>query len=536
MPDPPSAGEPKSGSARPSFTGYWKRSKDQQAAQSLTFVSSKLGQSSAQGGGGGDGSLKEPSAEVKAKERRQQVRRAQRQHRQRKANYTKQLEMDVTKLRDDIARVEMEMESLKSQNDAIRSRLAAPTAVTAVPPPVVDDDVTGTDTDMAFSTLLAPNYTVSLDMSELLGAPVYQVRRASPPPPPPHPGPDRSSEASGSPCAAETLSSTTPASTAGTSVIDVMAMEMELSQEQTDRVINFILALERCCWDHIDQSCFEHHYRHEHSHSVPHAHPQPHPPKSHPPNCPILAGVLHNDDDNDDNIDDDIDIDVDIHADVDVDEYENDGSFVANNVNGHTLMATALALQSAPPDVFARIGELQKSSAACPGGGPAAVEWSSNTLTLANLRRLAGTLNPSDSELAPVQVWYELARLCGVPAATDPVVLAALQRELAGQVHCVVFGAVVRRSVFEDALERVVVGFVPPRPWDGEAGLGGFGLEGEVEVMDLGEEEAAAGGYGHGHGHGEGIEAGVEVAARQEEKRGGSGIFGRLIHSTKGRR
>jgi hypothetical protein len=45
MPDSPSTGDPKPSSARPSFTGYWKRSKDQQATQSLTFVSSKLGQS-----------------------------------------------------------------------------------------------------------------------------------------------------------------------------------------------------------------------------------------------------------------------------------------------------------------------------------------------------------------------------------------------------------------------------------------------------------------------------------------------------------
>lgn len=177
---------------------------------------------------GGDEAQTGPSAEAKAKERRQQVRKAQRQHRQRKANYTKQLEMDVTKLRDDIAKVELEIENLKGQNDTIRCQLAAPTSVTV--PPV---DMT----DTAFSTLLAPNYTVSLDMSELLGAPVYQVRRVSPS------APDRSSEATSSQ-AAETLGSTTPTSTAGTSVNDIMTMETVLSQEQTDRVINFILTYE----------------------------------------------------------------------------------------------------------------------------------------------------------------------------------------------------------------------------------------------------------------------------------------------------
>lgn len=44
MPDSRGAGE--ATADRPSFTRFWKRSKDKQAAQSLTFVSSKLGQPS----------------------------------------------------------------------------------------------------------------------------------------------------------------------------------------------------------------------------------------------------------------------------------------------------------------------------------------------------------------------------------------------------------------------------------------------------------------------------------------------------------
>ncbi|KAI1166963.1 hypothetical protein F5B18DRAFT_605047 [Nemania serpens] len=192
-------------------------------------------------------------------------------------------------------------------------------------------------------------------------------------------------------------------------------------------------------------------------------------------------------------------------------------------------MATTLALQSAPPDVFARISELQKEQS--PASACAPVEWSSNTLTLSNLRRLARTLNPSDSELAPVQAWYELARLYGVVVATDPAVLAGLERALAGEVQCVVFGAVVRRNVFEDALERVV-GLVPRR-WDGEIGL-------EGEVVDFGGEEVQG-------GDGEGMEMEMEdedemadeMAATQGEKKrtgAGSGILGRLIHTAKGRK
>ncbi|KAI8948889.1 hypothetical protein F4801DRAFT_555033 [Xylaria longipes] len=231
MPDSRGTKDPKAD--KPSFTNFWKRSKDKQAAQSLTFVSSKLGQPSAHGGNEGES---EPSAEAKAKERRQQVRKAQRQHRQRKANYTKQLEMDVTKLRDDIAKVEQEVERLKNQNGAIRSQLGGagdqvvPMAVDVPPLPPAADTV-----DAAFSTFLAPNYTISLDMSEYLGTPTYQVRRAS------SSLPDSSSKTT-SPRAAETLGDTTPASTVGTSLEDIAVLEATLSEEQIDRAINFILA------------------------------------------------------------------------------------------------------------------------------------------------------------------------------------------------------------------------------------------------------------------------------------------------------
>ncbi|KAI0457707.1 hypothetical protein F5B21DRAFT_462791 [Xylaria acuta] len=229
MPDSRGAGDPKAD--RPSFTGFWKRSKDKQAAQSLTFVSSKLGQPSAHGGDEGQA---EPSAEAKAKERRQQVRKAQRQHRQRKANYTKQLEMDITKLRDDIVKVEREVERLKNQNGAIRSQVASGGDQVDVPPPAVVDTM-----DAAFSTFLAPSYTVSLDMSEYLGTPAYQVRRASS-----SLSETASSKTATSPRVTEALSGTTPASTVGTGLEDIAMMEATLSEEQIDRAINFILAYE----------------------------------------------------------------------------------------------------------------------------------------------------------------------------------------------------------------------------------------------------------------------------------------------------
>ncbi|KAI1733878.1 hypothetical protein F4680DRAFT_440119 [Xylaria scruposa] len=435
MPDSRGTGDPEAD--RPSFTGFWKRSKDKQAAQSLTFVSSKLGQPSATGGNEGQ---TEPSAEAKAKERRQQVRKAQRQHRQRKANYTKQLEMDITKLRDDIAKVEQEVENLRNQNVTIRSQLGSggdqtvPTAVDEPPPPPVIDTM-----DPAFSTFLAPDYTVSLDISEFLGTPTYQVRRAS------SSLPDSSSKTTTSPQATETLSGTTPASTIGTSLEDIAMMEASLSEEQIDRAINFILALEHCCWDHIDQTCFEHHSHHHSSCQPPMV-----------MSCPRVMAEM-------------------APAAVDDDEIEAEDDAA---LNGHTLMATSLALQSAPFDVFTRRSDPQPPAPTETEGS--AVEWKSRALTLTNLRRLARSLNPSDSELAPVQVWFELVSLYGVAVATDAAVLRGLNRELVREVHCVQFGAAVQRDVFEDALEKVI-GFLP-RSW-----RAGFIDEGMM-MLDMGQE------------------------------------------------
>ncbi|TGJ87805.1 hypothetical protein E0Z10_g969 [Xylaria hypoxylon] len=369
----------------------------------------------------------EPLTEAKAKARRQQVRNAQRQHRQRKANYTKQLEMDITNLRDDIARVEQEVETLRNQNGAIRSQLtlgdqAAPVAVDV---PLVDT------VDMAFSTSLAPDYTVSIDMFEHLGTPAFHVSRAS------TSLPDTSSKATSS-YAAETLSSATPASTVGTSLEDVAMMEMTLSQDQTDQAINFILALEHCCWNHIQKSCFGHHG---------------HPDQNSQPKRP------------------------------DCNESE------PENLNGHALMATTLALQSAPSAVFTGINDLQQQLASAPSAETAApLAWSSKALTLTNLRRLAGTLNSSDTELAPVQAWFELASRYGVAIATDSAVLEKLKRKLAGEVRCVVFGAAVQRDIFEAALENVI-GFLPPNWSADEDAMMDLGEDGEEEEEEEEEEE-----------------------------------------------
>jgi hypothetical protein len=176
----------------------------------------------------------EPSAETKARDRRQQVRKAQLQHRQRKANYIKQLEIDVTNLRDDIAKVEQEVANLKDQNDTIRSELARGDQVVL---PMALDVPPSDAMDMAFSTWLAPSYTVSLDMSEYLVSPAFQVRRALP-------SLSDTVEEGTSSHTTEMLGRVTSTSTVGATLEDGKTIEIALSEAQTDRAINFILAYE----------------------------------------------------------------------------------------------------------------------------------------------------------------------------------------------------------------------------------------------------------------------------------------------------
>ncbi|PHH58995.1 hypothetical protein CDD81_3967 [Ophiocordyceps australis] len=92
--------------ARPSFTAFWKKLKSKRS----TVVQQKAVSDEA-----GD--------QNKAQIRRQQVRRAQLEHRQRKAGYVRQLELDVAQLRDSIAHVEQESGVLRRENDVIRGVL-----------------------------------------------------------------------------------------------------------------------------------------------------------------------------------------------------------------------------------------------------------------------------------------------------------------------------------------------------------------------------------------------------------------------------
>ncbi|KAI1640321.1 hypothetical protein F4809DRAFT_637720 [Biscogniauxia mediterranea] len=228
---------------RPSFIDYWKRSKEESTTKNITFVPSSLQQDQIHDDSGAQA---EASAQSKAQARRSQVRKAQIQHRQRKANYTKQLEMDNAKLREMIEQTENACHKLRSENESIRHRLANSSR-----PHHISSDLQQLDpTLFTTSSLPAPGYTVSLSMSELMNTPAFQITRASSSP---------SSEGSYRPSAKrihddDNLSaSSTDAPSACTAAYGcsvsmpaaLAALEPSgdvLSGVETDEAINFILA------------------------------------------------------------------------------------------------------------------------------------------------------------------------------------------------------------------------------------------------------------------------------------------------------
>lgn len=165
----------------------------------------------------------------KANARRPQVRKAQIEHRQRKANYVKQLEMDVARIRDMIAASQTDIRSLQAENDAIRSQLAAE----AVPPPqsiLPNQEAAAPELPEAVDMSLDPMQLDNLDgviltlgLDEVMNLPVYQITSeptSSLYPPDTYSDPSGASESPGLP----------------------YCPFGNLNPEQTQQAINFILA------------------------------------------------------------------------------------------------------------------------------------------------------------------------------------------------------------------------------------------------------------------------------------------------------
>ncbi|EAQ93301.1 hypothetical protein CHGG_01536 [Chaetomium globosum CBS 148.51] len=111
-------------SNRPSFSTFWRKSKETLGGKKIRFVESKpAGGTPSSGASGAQDDASTEASLDKTQARRAQVRKAQVQHRQRKANYVKQLEMDVARIREMIEAAEQETKSLLDENKAMRAQI-----------------------------------------------------------------------------------------------------------------------------------------------------------------------------------------------------------------------------------------------------------------------------------------------------------------------------------------------------------------------------------------------------------------------------
>ncbi|OAQ84328.1 alanine racemase [Purpureocillium lilacinum] len=354
----------------------------------------------------------------KALLRRQQVRRAQIEHRQRKANYVKQLELDVSQLRDLVALEEHDGKVLHRENEEIiailrlngvgrPSGVQQPAHHAQQPPFIMRPEGAGSvpgqgPVEPIDPMMLDPSAPGSYAASSVPDAAASPEMFS---------GIDLDDwtvtlsvdRSLGTPCFHVSSGSSGDGSVASALTPPKSATgEAQLTPAQEQRAINFILALEHVCWNHFRLGDFP---CHDHS-----------------------------------------------------EECEED--------NGHTLMASAYCMASAPESIYADSQPLARdypknkpASAApttAPSSPPPSFSWPAVGITLDSLHGLAQSLNPGDQEIAPVQAWFELASRYPVDMLLDATTLDALQCEFKNVVRCVSFGAAIERMAFESVLAKVL--------------------------------------------------------------------------------
>lgn len=135
------------------------------------------------------------------------------------------------------------------------------------------------------------------------------------------------------------------------------------------------------------------------------------------------------------------------------DFHIHDATHDSEDEKGHTLMATAYCMASAPENVYTDRSALESKSKSKP---KPTFQWGASGITLESLYGLAASLNPGDLEVTPVQAWFELASRYPVHVLMGGNLLDTLQREFNGAVRCVMYGAVIERVAFESIIARVL--------------------------------------------------------------------------------
>ncbi|KAM0347067.1 hypothetical protein ACHAPU_005006 [Fusarium lateritium] len=393
---------------RPSFNDFLKKTKQQGSCEGPECAAPRRGRKN-RGSEGVSSESPENTSETspqkprksltateKAKLRRAQVRRAQIQHRQRKAEYQQQLELDITHFRELIALTEFESEQFRKDNGSIKALLAskgiaipkcrtgncsgrAREVVAGVDDAWVDDALglrpTPEDPDLyqddetggeLFADVNVDDIIVTLKKDESMVTPAFSIRSnesssnsTSPPPPP----------------------------------------DLNLSPDEEQKAVNFILSLEHICWDHFFIGDYPSHSHLTNDESKGHC---------------LMASSL-------------------CMANAPLDVF-GDRKLVSSASSCNERRAQGL--DAYIPPVY--------------------LEWPSPRISLSSLYGLAQSLNPGDLEITPVQAWFELSTRYDKRLLLERLDLLGV--ELMGVSKCLEFGAVMERDAFESVVARMYTG------------------------------------------------------------------------------
>ncbi|KAM0514750.1 hypothetical protein ACHAPE_006424 [Trichoderma viride] len=400
---------------RPSFTSFWKRSKQKDKEGDGKKKGKKTSSPSSTGELQDEGYAEDQEADQDADEiagkddakdraqlRRAQVRKAQIQHRQRKANYVKQLELDVSQLRDLITQAQQETSQMRRDNDGIRDLLRTSEQHLQPTYPQADSTYfsnagspgtrvggmseldtqewlggghlgdldlnqnplmpsTSNDAEM-FGHINVDDITVSLGIHDLLGTPCFTINSSS---------------------GASIQTSTSPPPP-----LESIPLTPPLTPQQEQSVINWILALENICWDHFSSTDFHNHVPGE-----------------------------------------------------------------AEDSYNHALTATALFMNAAPSSIFT---DREVFTAIDPTTTQAPTfHWQASGININSLWALAQfELDPT--EISPMQIWFDLASKFSYELLFSDGLLTALLIELRPLIRCIEFGASIQRQFYDDVIARVL--------------------------------------------------------------------------------
>jgi hypothetical protein len=413
---------------RPTFESFWKEDKQKGKDTQIAFVNNPIPNQGSSPPPPKDNTNVPGSHDAsldKAQIRRAQVRKAQIQHRQRKAEYINKLEEDVAQYRDLITRAERHSQFLSRENEHFKERLRQASVGQAASRATEWSQQQAQQLQQQHQRLQQQQF--QLQQQPLQQEPLQQ-----------HPfiAPEQDSGATRTQLEAQNLQEITASNTNAEPKelfgdIDIGALTVTLSMDET---------LGTPCFNISPASSSPGSYSVPSPSGGSEVDPNQLTPLQEQMAVNFILALEH------------------VCWDHFTEEHLEEVDDMLEGAQGHTLMASAYCMSQAPESVYGELDQFNTQPE-----NPPTLRWPGQGIDLSTLHGLAFSLNNSDTEITPVQAWFELAKRYPATLLVNPHILTSLKREFKPIMRCVYYGAVMERSAFEAAATRVLgsLGSVP---------------------------------------------------------------------------